>query len=57
MYIRIECEADNICRIENPFKKKVRIVELETERTSIKERRIIEFETTRMENIHNISYG
>lgn len=47
MYIRIESEADNICRIENPFKKKVRIVELETGRTSIKERRIIEFKTTR----------
>lgn len=36
MYIRIESEADNICRIENPFKEKVRIVELETGRTSIK---------------------
>ena len=47
MYIRIESEADNIFRIENPSKRKVRIVELETGRTSIKERRIIEFETTR----------
>ena len=47
MYIRIESETDNICRIENPFKREVRIVELKTGRTSIREGRIIEFETTR----------